>query len=395
MLRERIIAGSIRTPIGSFMGSLSKVSAAQLGSYVIKEALFRAQMDGQILDEVIMGQVITAGMGQSPGRQAALMAGVPEWVPAYTVNNVCGSGLRTVMMAATNIRAGQGRAYVAGGMENMSMAPYVDLSARSGHRLGHANLQDTILSDALWDKGLDIHMGVTAEYLVGDYQLSRLEQDQFAYESQMKAAIARTEGRFVSEILPIEIKSRNGSVIVDRDEYIKPETTLEILAKLRPAFTKDGSVTAGNASGINDGAAAMVVMDRALALQLEVPAQAKIVAYAVAGHDPSRMGLSPVFSTRKVLEMTGMTIDDIDLIEANEAFAAQSLAVGRELKWNPEKVNVNGGAIALGHPVGASGSRILVTLIHALKDRGLEYGLATLCVGGGMGLSMIIQNLEK
>lgn len=393
MNNEAVIVSALRTPIGSFGGSLSKVSAVELGAAVIKEVLEKAGVAADQVDEVIMGNVLQAGLGQNPARQASLRAGLPQQVPAYTINKVCGSGLKTVHLAAQAIAAGDADIIVAGGMENMSQAPYLMQGARDGFKMGDQKLVDSMIHDGLWCAENHYHMGVTAENIVSQCGLERGEQDQFAAWSQEKAAAAIEAGKFADEIVPVEIPQRKGDpVVFDTDEYVKPNTTAEKLGNLRPAFKKDGSVTAGNASGINDGAAAVLVMSRSKAEELGLKPLAVIRANASAAVDPSVMGLGPVPATKKALGKAGIGVGDLDLIEANEAFAAQALAVGKELEFSDEILNVNGGAIALGHPIGASGTRILVTLIHELKRRGGKYGLATLCIGGGQGVSTVIEN---
>lgn len=393
MNNEAVIVSALRTPIGSFGGSLSKVSAVELGAAVIKEVLEKAGVAADQVDEVIMGNVLQAGLGQNPARQASLRAGLPQQVPAYTINKVCGSGLKTVHLAAQAIAAGDADIIVAGGMENMSQAPYLMQGARDGFKMGDQKLVDSMIHDGLWCAENHYHMGVTAENIVSQCGLERGEQDKFAAWSQEKAAAAIEAGKFTDEIIPVEIPQRKGDpVVFDTDEYVKPNTTAEKLGNLRPAFKKDGSVTAGNASGINDGAAAVLVMSRSKAEELGLKPLAVIRANASAGVDPSVMGLGPIPATKKALGKAGIEVSDLDLIEANEAFAAQALAVGKELEFSDEILNVNGGAIALGHPIGASGTRVLVTLIHELKRRGGKYGLATLCIGGGQGVSTVIEN---
>lgn len=388
-----VIVSASRTPIGSFGGTLSSVKATQLGAIVIKDVLKRANVSVDDVDEVIMGNVLQAGLGQNPARQAAIQAGLPEYVPAMTINKVCGSGLKTVHLAAQAIIAGDAEVVVAGGMENMSQAPYLSMDARNGMRMGNKTIVDSMINDGLWCAFNDYHMGITAENIVDQFSLTRDEQDKFAAESQNRAAAAIETGKFKNEIVPVEVPQRRGDpVVFDTDEYVRAGTTAEQLGKLRPAFKKDGSVTAGNASGINDGAAAVLVMSRKKAEELGVTPLATVVANASAALDPSVMGLGPVPSTKKVLEKAELSIDDIDLIEANEAFAAQSLAVVKELGLSSDKVNVNGGAIALGHPIGASGTRILVTLLYEMKRRNDTYGLATLCIGGGQGVATIVKN---
>ena len=388
-----VIVSASRTAIGSFGGTLSSVSAPQLGAVVIKDVLEKANVKAEDVDEVIMGNVLQAGLGQNPARQAAVSAGLPNHIPALTINKVCGSGLKAVHLAAQAIIAGDADVVVAGGMENMSQAPYLSLDARNGMRMGNKSLVDSMINDGLWCAFNDYHMGITAENICDQFGLTREEQDEFAAESQKRAAAAIEAGKFKDEIVPVEVPQRKGDPIVfDTDEYVRAGTTAEQLAKLRPAFKKDGSVTAGNASGINDGAAAVLVMSRKKAEELGVKPLVSVVANASAALDPSVMGLGPVPSTKKALEKAGLSIHDIDLIEANEAFAAQSLAVVKELELSSEKVNVNGGAIALGHPIGASGTRVLVTLIHEMQRRNDTYGLATLCIGGGQGVATIVKN---
>ncbi len=391
MAKKVVLAGACRTAIGTMGGALSTVPAAELGSIVIKEALNRTNIPADQVDEVLMGCVIQAGLGQNVARQASLKAGLPIEVPAVTINVVCGSGLNCVNLAATKILAGEADIVIAGGMENMSSAPYVLDKARFGYRMGNATMKDAMVNDALWDAFNNYHMGITAENVCEQWGLTREELDEFAANSQQKAAAAIEAGKFKDEIVPVEVKMRKKTVIVDTDEGPRPGTTAESISGLKPAFKKDGIVTAASSSGINDGAAAIVVMSEEKAKELGITPMATWVAGALGGVDPSIMGVGPVASTRKVLAKTGMEIDDFDLIEANEAFAAQSLAVGRDLGFNPEKLNVNGGAIALGHPVGASGCRILVTLLHEMNKRDAKKGLATLCIGGGMGCSTIVE----
>ncbi|MCL6576532.1 acetyl-CoA C-acetyltransferase [Kyrpidia sp.] len=390
-----VITSAVRTAVGTFQGALSRVPAPELGAAVLKEAAARGGVDPERLDEVIMGNVLQAGLGQNPARQAAMKAAIPQEVPSMTINKVCGSGLKAVMLAAQAIRAGDAEMLLAGGMENMSRAPYLTEGARSGLRMGHAELVDSMIKDGLWCAFTDVHMGITAENVAERYGLTREEQDAFALRSQQRAAAAIAEGRFKDEIVPVEIRGRKGEVSVfDTDEHPRPSTTAEALAKLRPAFKKDGTVTAGNASGLNDGAAALAVMSAARATESGAKPLVRVVSYASAGLDPAVMGLGPIYATRKALDRAGLTMADIGLVEANEAFAAQSLAVARELNIPDEILNVNGGAIALGHPIGASGARILVTLIHEMKRRGVRYGLATLCIGGGQGAAMIVENVR-
>ncbi|UNK23766.1 acetyl-CoA C-acetyltransferase [Yersinia intermedia] len=390
-----VIVSAVRTAIGSFNGALAPVSAVDLGSIVLREAMARAGISGDNVDEVILGNVLQAGLGQNPARQALLKSGIPDTVSAYTVNKVCGSGLKSVALAAQAILAGDAQTIIAGGMENMSQAPYLmDSKARWGYRLGDGQLFDVILKDGLMCATHDYHMGITAENVAKEYGISREAQDALALASQQKAVAAISSGAFAQEIVPVTVKNRKGDITVDTDEFPKAGTTAEGLAKLRPAFSKDGTVTAGNASGINDGAAALVVMSESRAKQLGLTPLARIRGYASGGVAPALMGMGPVPATLHVLKKTGLALSDIDLIEANEAFAAQFLAVGKTLGFDAEKVNVYGGAIALGHPIGASGARILVTLLHALQARNKTLGLATLCIGGGQGTAMIIERLN-
>ena len=392
MSRTIVLAGAVRTAIGKMGGALSTTPAATLGSIVIKEALSRANVAADQVDEVLMGCVLQAAQGQNVARQAAIKAGLPSEVPALTLNNVCGPGLKCVNTAAAMIAAGDADIIVAGGMENMSMAPYALPQARFGYRMNNATMIDTMVNDALWDAFNNYHMGITAENLAEKYGLTREMQDEFAAASQQKCEKAQAEGRFKDEIVPVPVKVKKEMVMVDKDEGPRAGVTAESIAKLRPAFKPDGTVTAANASGINDGAAAVVVMSEEKAKELGVKPMAKFVVGASAGVDPSIMGIGPAASTRKALAHANMNLDQIDLIEANEAFAAQSLAVAKELGFDMSKVNVNGGAIALGHPVGASGCRILVTLLHEMQKRDdVKTGLATLCVGGGMGVTTIVE----
>jgi len=391
-MQDVVIVAATRTAVGSFQGSLANVPAVELGATVIRALLAQTGVAPAEVDEVILGQVLTAGAGQNPARQAAVKAGLPHEVPALTLNKVCGSGLKAVQLAVQAIRCGDAEIVIAGGMENMSLAPYVLPKVRSGLRLGHAELVDSMISDGLWDAFNDYHMGQTAENLVQKYQLSREAQDNFAARSQQRAAAAVESGRFREEITPVLIPQRKGEPLAfDTDEGIRADTSAEGLARLRPAFAKDGSVTAGNASSLNDGAAAVLVMSATRAAALGLPPLAHIAAYASAGVDPAIMGIGPVSATRKTLEKAGWQLAELDLIEANEAFAAQALAVGQELGWDDEKVNVNGGAIALGHPIGASGCRVLVTLLHELRRREGRRGLATLCIGGGQGVALAVE----
>jgi acetyl-CoA C-acetyltransferase len=390
-MRTIILAGAVRTAIGKFGGALAGVPATELGAVVIKAALARAAVPAAMVDEVIMGCALQAALGQNAARQAAVRAGLPVSVPAMTVNNVCGSGLKCVNIAAALINAGEAEIVVAGGMENMSAAPYALNQARFGYRMNDGALIDTMFRDGLSDAFYGYHMGMTAENVAERYQIGRQEQDRFAADSQQKCQRARQADIFADEIVPVEVASRKGTVTIDQDEHPRDGVTPESLHLLKPAFRKDGTVTAANSSGINDGAAALVLMSESRALELGVQPLATFVAGASAGVEPELMGIGPIFSTRKVLEKTGLSIGDIDLIEGNEAFAAQTLAVGRVLEWDWDKVNVNGGAIALGHPIGASGARILVTLLYEMRRRGAERGLATLCVGGGMGVSTVVE----
>lgn len=392
-MKEVVIVSAVRTPVGSFNGALSGVSAGDLGAAAIKESLIRAGISGEQVDEVYMGCILQAGLGQGVARQASINAGIPVEVPATAVNILCGSGLRTVGMAAQTIIAGDNDIVVAGGTESMSNSPYVLPKARWGMRMGHNQVIDSMIMDGLTDAFHNYHMGITAENVADKYGITREEQDQFALGSQNKAEAAQKAGLFDKEIVPVTIKTRKGEVVVDKDEYIKYGTTLEGLQNQRPAFKKEGTVTAGNASGINDGAAAIVVMSADKAKELGLKPIAKIVSYANAGVDPSIMGIGPIPATQKALDKAGWTIDDLELIESNEAFAAQSLAVVKELNLDPNKVNVKGGAIAIGHPIGASGARILVTLLHAMEERDAKKGLATLCIGGGMGTSLLVERL--
>lgn len=391
-MKNIVIVSATRTAVGSFNGSLASVAATDLGKIVIEEALKRAKLDANQVNEVIMGNVLQAGLGQNPARQALLKANIPDTVPAYTVNKVCGSGLKSIALAAQAIAAGDADIIVAGGMENMSQAPYVlDNKARWGLRMGDSQIYDTIIKDGLTCATNHYHMGITAENVAEKYGISRQEQDEFALLSQQRAAAAVNSGAFDKEIVPVTLKSRKGEQVFARDEYPKADATLEGLTKLRAAFKPDGTVTAGNASGINDGAAAVVVMSEEKAKELGLQPLAYIRSYASAGVDPALMGLGPVPATQQALSKAGLTLKDIDLVEANEAFAAQFLGVGRELHFDMEKTNVNGGAIALGHPIGASGARILVSLLYAMQQRDAKRGLATLCIGGGQGIAMILE----
>ena len=391
-MQEVVIVAATRTAVGSFQGALANIPAVELGAAVIRRLLQQTGLDPAEVDEVILGQVLTAGAGQNPARQAAIGAGLPHAVPAMTLNKVCGSGLKALHLAAQAIRCGDAEVVIAGGMENMSLAPYVMPAARTGLRMGHGKLLDSMIQDGLWDAFNDYHMGITAENLVDKYGITREAQDAFAAASQQKARAAIEAGRFRDEITPIEIPQRKGEPLVfDTDEQPRAGTTAESLAKLKPAFKKDGSVTAGNASSLNDGAAAVLLMSAEKAEALGLPVLARIASYANAGVDPAIMGIGPVSATRRCLEKAGWSLDELDLIEANEAFAAQALSVGKELGWDAAKVNVNGGAIAIGHPIGASGCRILVTLLHEMIRRDAHKGLATLCIGGGQGVALALE----
>ena len=391
-MQDVVIVAATRTAVGSFQGSLAHVPAVDLGAAVIRQLLEKTGLDGAQVDEVIMGQVLTAGAGQNPARQAAIKAGLPFAVPAMTLNKVCGSGLKALHLAAQAIRCGDAEVIIAGGQENMSLSNYIMPGARTGLRMGHSQIIDTMITDGLWDAFNDYHMGITAENLVDKYGISREEQDAFAAHSQQKAIEAIETGRFVDEITPILIPPRKGDPIAfASDEQPRAGTTAQTLAKLKPAFKKDGSVTAGNASSLNDGAAAVLLMSATKAKALGLPVLARIAAYANAGVDPAIMGIGPVSATQRCLSKAGWNLDQLDLIEANEAFAAQALAVGKELNWDASKVNVNGGAIAIGHPIGASGCRILVTLLHEMLKRDAKKGLATLCIGGGQGVALAIE----
>ena len=393
-MSEVVIVSAVRTAVGTFGGALSTIPAVDLGALVITEAIKRAGIAPELVDQVIFGNVIQAGLGQNPARQAAVKAGIPTSAPAWTLNMVCGSGLKTLELAAQAILAGDADVIVTGGMESMSLAPYVLDKARTGYRMGNATMIDSMITDGLWDAFNDIHMGITAENVAAEYKLSREDQDRFSAISQNRAEAAIKAGKFVEEIVPVVIPQRKGDPIVfAQDENPRFGSTFESLSKLRPAFKKDGTgtVTAGNASGINDGAAALVVMSKAKADELGLTPLATLVSWASAGVDPKVMGTGPIPASRKALAKAGLTIEDIDLVEANEAFAAQALAVAQDLKLDLDKTNVNGGAIAIGHPVGASGARILVTLLHEMKRRDAKTGLATLCIGGGMGTALIVK----
>jgi acetyl-CoA C-acetyltransferase len=391
-MKDVVIVAATRTAIGSFQGALANIPAHELGAAVIRQLLEQTGLKGEQVDEVILGQVLTAGAGQNPARQAAVLAGLPHAVPAMSLNKLCGSGLKALHLGIQAIRCGDAEVIIAGGQENMSLAPYILPAARTGMRMGHAKALDTMIHDGLTDAFNNYHMGVTAENLVEKYGLTREQQDAFSAASQQKAAAAIEAGRFKDEITPILIPQKKGDPIAfDTDEGPRAGTTAESLAKLKPAFKKDGSVTAGNASTINDGAAAVVLMSAEKAKSLGLPVLARIAGYSNSGVDPAIMGIGPVTATRRCLDKAGWSLDDLDLIEANEAFAAQSLSVSKELGWDMAKVNVNGGAIALGHPIGASGCRVLVSLLHEMIKRDAKKGLATLCIGGGMGVALAIE----
>jgi len=392
-LNKAVIVSACRTPVGSFGGGLKDVSAREMGALVIAEALKRAGIKPDMVDEVIFGCVLQGGLGQNISRQCSLDAGVPVDVPTFTVNKVCGSGLKTVELAAQAIKAGDADIVVAGGTESMSGAFFAMDKARWGYRMGEGKVIDMMIKDGLWDAFNNCHMGITAENINDQWGNTREEQDELALRSQQRATAAINEGRFKDEIVPVVVKTRKGETVFDTDEFVRPNTTMEGLAKLKGAFKKDGSVTAGNASGINDGAAAVVVMSEKKANELGIKPLAAVLSYASAGVDPKIMGMGPWPSSLKALEKAGLSLDDIDLIEANEAFAAQSVAVAKELKFDINKVNVNGGAIALGHPIGASGARILVTLLYEMQRRNAQKGLATLCIGGGMGTALVVERV--
>ncbi len=385
-----VIVGAARTAVGAFNGAFATTPAHDLGTAAIKEALARAKVEGGEVDEVIMGQILTAGQGQNPARQAAMNAGIPQEKTAWGLNQLCGSGLRTVAIGMQQIANGDADIIVAGGQESMSMAPHA-AHLRSGTKMGDTKFVDTMLKDGLWDAFHGYHMGTTAENVATKWQITREEQDRFAVGSQNKAEAAQKAGRFKDEIVPFTVSTRKGDIVVDSDEYPRHGASLEAMAKLKPAFSKEGTVTAGNASGINDGAAAVVLMTAKEAARRGLTPLARIASWATAGVDPAIMGSGPIPATRKALEKAGWKVDDLDLVEANEAFAAQALAVNKDLGWNPEIVNVNGGAIAIGHPIGASGARVLVTLLHEMAKRDARKGLATLCIGGGMGVAMALE----
>ncbi|HYT34853.1 MAG TPA: acetyl-CoA C-acetyltransferase [Ktedonobacteraceae bacterium] len=387
-----VIVGAARTATGKFLGGLASFTAPQLGAIVIKEAVRRSGIAPDAIDEVIMGNVVSAGIGQAPARQAAIQSGLPDDIPAFTVNKVCGSGLKAVMLAAQSIRAGDEQAFVAGGMESMSNTPYLMAKARTGYRMGNGEIIDAVVHDGLWCAFEDMHMGNEAEIIAGNFGVTRQEQDQFALQSHLRAAAATAAGRFKEEIVPVEVKQKSGVLVVDKDEPIRSDSTLEALAKLKPAFLSEGgTVTAGNAPGLSDGASATVVVDQDFARANGLTSLARITGYASAAITPRYIFAAPTRAVKRLLQRTGIKIGDFDLIEVNEAFAAQALANGKELDWDWSRVNVNGGAIALGHPIGSSGSRVLITLIHALRRRGGGRGLATLCLGGGGAVAMSVE----
>jgi acetyl-CoA C-acetyltransferase len=390
-MNDVVITAALRTAVGKFNGALARVPAAELGAQVIKALLARSGVKPDQVSEVIMGQVLTAGVGQNPARQALIRAGIPDRVPAMTVGKVCGSGMKATHLAAQAIKCGDAEIVIAGGQENMSASPHVLPGSRDGFRMGEAKLVDTMIVDGLWDAYNNYHMGTTAENVAQKYGISRRDQDEFAARSQQKAEAAQKAGKFKPEITPVEITSRKGTVTFDTDEYPRHGTTIEALAELKPAFSKDGTVTAGNASGINDGAAAVLIMSARTAARLGATPLARIKAYASVGVDPKTMGMGPVPASQLCLQKAGWTHQQLDLMEINEAFAAQAIAVNRQMEWDPAKINVNGGAIALGHPIGASGCRILVTLLHEMLRRDAKKGLASLCIGGGMGVGIAIE----
>ncbi|MFL6656865.1 MAG: acetyl-CoA C-acetyltransferase [Massilia sp.] len=390
-MEDVVIVAAGRTAVGKFGGTLAKIPAADLGAHVIKHLLAQIGLDGANVNEVIMGQVLTAGAGQNPARQAVIKAGLPNMVPAFTVGKVCGSGLKATHLAAQAIKCGDADIIIAGGQENMSASPHVLPGSRDGFRMGDTKLVDTMIVDGLWDVYNQYHMGVTAENVAKKFDVSRAAQDEFALQSQLKAEAAQKAGKFKDEIIPLEIPSKKGTVVFDTDEYPKHGTTLESLASLRPAFNKEGTVTAGNASGLNDGAAAVIMMSASKAKELGLKPLARIKAYSSAGLDPTIMGMGPVSATQLCLKKAGWKHEDVDLMEINEAFAAQAIAVNKEMGWDTSKINVNGGAIALGHPIGASGARVLVTLLHEMVRRDAKRGLASLCIGGGMGVALAVE----
>jgi acetyl-CoA C-acetyltransferase len=386
-----VIVAAGRTAVGKFGGSLAKIPASELGAHVIKGLLAKTGIDPNLISEAILGQVLTAGVGQNPARQAVIKAGLPTSIPAYTINKVCGSGLKATHLAAQAIKCGDANIIIAGGQENMSAAPHVLNGSRDGFRMGDVKMTDSMIIDGLWDVYNQYHMGQTAENVAKKYDISRAQQDEFALQSQLKAEAAQKAGKFKDEILALEIPQKKGTIVFDQDEYIKPGSTIEALSSLRPAFNKEGSVTAGNASGLNDGAAAVIMMSATQARELGLTPLAKIKAYASSGLDPAFMGMGPVSAARLCLKKAGWTPDDLDLMEINEAFAAQALAVNKEMGWDTSKINVNGGAIAIGHPIGASGARILVTLLYEMIRRDAKKGLASLCIGGGMGVALAVE----
>ncbi|HAT29958.1 MAG TPA: acetyl-CoA C-acetyltransferase [Janthinobacterium sp.] len=386
-----VIVAAGRTAVGKFGGSLAKIPASELGAHVIKGLLAQTGIDANLISEAILGQVLTAAVGQNPARQAVIKAGLPSSIPAFTINKVCGSGLKATHLAAQAIKCGDANIIIAGGQENMSAAPHAMNGSRDGFRMGDFKMVDTMIVDGLWDSFNQYHMGITAENVAKKYDISRAAQDDFALASQLKAEAAQKAGKFKDEILALDIVGKKGTVVFENDEYIKPGSTLESLAGLRPAFAKDGTVTAGNASGLNDGAAAVIMMSATMAKDLGLKPLARIKAYASSGLDPALMGMGPVSASRLCLKKAGWTPQDLDLMEINEAFAAQALAVNKEMEWDTSKINVNGGAIAIGHPIGASGARILVTLVHEMIRRDAKKGLAALCIGGGMGVALAIE----
>ncbi|MGK5063843.1 acetyl-CoA C-acetyltransferase [Janthinobacterium sp. LB3P112] len=386
-----VIVAAGRTAVGKFGGSLAKIPASELGAHVIKGLLAQTGIDPNLIGEAILGQVLTAAVGQNAARQAVIKAGLPSSIPAFTINKVCGSGLKATHLAAQAIKCGDANIIIAGGQENMSASPHAMNGSRDGYRMGDFKMIDTMIVDGLWDVYNQYHMGITAENVAKKYEVTRAEQDEFALQSQLKAEAAQKAGKFKDEILPLEIANKKGTVVFDSDEYIKPGSTLESLTGLRPAFAKDGTVTAGNASGLNDGAAAVIMMSASQAKELGLKPLARIKAYASSGLDPAVMGMGPVSASRLCLKKAGWTHEELDLMEINEAFAAQAIAVNKEMGWDTSKINVNGGAIAIGHPIGASGARILVTLIHEMIRRDAKKGLAALCIGGGMGVALAIE----
>ena len=390
-MNDVVIVAALRSAVGKFNGSIAKIPASELGAQVIKALLAQTKVAPEQISEVIMGQVLTAGIGQNGARQALIRAGLPEMIPAMTINKVCGSGLKATHLAAQAIQCGDAEIIIAGGQENMSASPHVLQGSRDGFRMGDAKLIDSMIVDGLWDAFNNYHMGTTAENVAKKYDISRRDQDEFAAASQQKAEAAQKAGRFKAEIVPVEVVSKKGSSFFDTDEYIRPGTTVQALSELKPAFSKDGTVTAGNASGLNDGAAAVLMMSGRKAEQLGLTPLARIKAYASAGVDPKIMGMGPVPASQRCLSKAGWTHKDLDLLEINEAFAAQAIAVNRQMEWDTAKINVNGGAIAIGHPIGASGCRILVTLLHEMIRRDAKRGLASLCIGGGMGVALAVE----